>query len=70
MKQSIEIKGSDGNSYGLIYDPESKLLMSKKNGVLWIDYSGNPLVQGLFDLVKQLEYELREADYILEELRK
>ena len=70
MKQSIEIKGSDGNSYDLIYDPESKLLMSKKNGVLWIDYSGNHLVQGLFDKVRQLTYQLKEVDYILEELRK
>lgn len=67
---STSVQGSDGNNYELICNKETGTLLSKKNGILWIDYSGNPLVQGLFDKVKQLEYELKEVDYMLEQLRK
>lgn len=48
----------ENSPYSLIYDEDAGVVLSKKNGVFWIDYSGNEVVLQLLKKIKELEGEL------------
>lgn len=48
----------ENSPYSLIYDEDAGVVISKKCGVLWIDYSGNEVVLQLLKKIKELEGEL------------
>lgn len=48
----------EGTPYSIIYDEDAGVVLSKKDGVLWIDYSGNEIMLGLLKKINELEDEL------------
>lgn len=48
----------ENSPYSLIYDEDVGVVLSKKDGVFWIDYSGNEIMLGLLKKIKELEDEL------------
>lgn len=48
----------ENSPYSLIYDEDAGVVISKKCGVLWIDYSGNEVVLQLLKKIKELEGDL------------